>query len=586
MMEYERPDAELRRLVSALCEGTITEREYERLERLVADDPDARRFYYDYVSLHAELTWTQVASLSGSVPSDSDKNVVQSSSDKTESQEVSAQTPVLGFLGQGDNDQVMECPQEHRSTGNYFLWSCMLVLVGGTLCLWFMLDRSHRAKVADKDVFPPSVTNEVTTPHVAHLVETVDCKWSQGCKSFIDQSALAAGETIKFDAGLAKIAFDGCAEIILEGPAEFHIESAMSAKLLRGRLSAKVTNKGHGFTVFGPKMRVLDLGTEFGLAVDEDGEGQVHVFKGEVEVSLLRGDGRAIRSELVTENRAAVLDTKDGKIDPVQLDPSEFIRTFEVPGLDITREYVQSVKTLKPVAYWRFEYFDDGRVLNEMSDRYHGHSPTRLVLSRDVQNKTLSVDQRRDNKQYMVINEPLTELANHDVTIEFWINPDGYQWTTPVTLFESKLDRQGNELVAGLVELLPAQRPEHDQPTRVVRLLHRLPASYVFDEGVNCYSNKEYKPGKWHHVVSVYDGKQMRLYLNGEQVASTAIVGRIDFAPCISIGRPPGPMPVERREVNKEMLGQIDEVAVYNRALTAAQIAEHYRLGMRNTAEQ
>ena len=64
-------------------------------------------------------------------------------------------------------------------------------------------------------------------------------------------------------------------------------------------------------------------------------------FKGEVEVALMRHDGRAIRSQLLTQYKAASLDSQDGKIGDLRIDPAEFIRTFEASDLDITREYVQ-----------------------------------------------------------------------------------------------------------------------------------------------------------------------------------------------------------------------------------------------------
>ena len=60
-MQYPRPDAELRRLTTALCEGTIGPDGHKRLEKLLAEDPVARRFYYDYMAIHAELAWSNAA---------------------------------------------------------------------------------------------------------------------------------------------------------------------------------------------------------------------------------------------------------------------------------------------------------------------------------------------------------------------------------------------------------------------------------------------------------------------------------------------------------------------------------------------
>ncbi len=556
-MAYKKPDAELCRLITALCDGHLDPEEHRRLEAMLADDPESRSFYYEYVALHAELSWSNAAGESRKALLELESNRA-----KGDGPAAPAKSPILGFLG--------ECFEQGfgftQNSGS--LWTFLFILLGagGILCPLMLLVQHPTAKI----------------------IATVDCKWSENSKTFADNAKLECGETVKLDSGLAKIAFDDRAEVILEGPAEFRVESDMSAKLLYGRLSAKVTDKGHGFTIYGPEMRVLDLGTEFGLNVDPSGRSQVHVFKGEVEVALMRKDGLAIRSQLISQHKAAAIDLQGREIGDLRLDPAEFIRTFEASDLDITREYVQAVKALYPVAYWRFEYLADGLVLNEMSDRYHGHSPTQLVLSRDVQNKTLAVDHRRENKQYMEVLEPLEELVDSDLSIEFWIKPDEYQWTTPVVLFQQIPEKDKPEPVSHLVELLPTELMRTGQPVQTVRLLHRLPASWVYEDGTSCFSDEKYKPGHWHHIVGAFDGKQMRLYLNAHLVAAAEIHGRLNFAPCISIGRMPNYITKNLRQLNKDknIAGQIDEVAIYNRALSVNQVAEHYQLGKKVSCER
>ena len=46
---------ELGRLVGAMCDGTITADDTEQLDALLTEDNDARRFYNNYMFLHAEL---------------------------------------------------------------------------------------------------------------------------------------------------------------------------------------------------------------------------------------------------------------------------------------------------------------------------------------------------------------------------------------------------------------------------------------------------------------------------------------------------------------------------------------------------
>jgi hypothetical protein len=71
--------------------------------------------------------------------------------------------------------------------------------------------------------------------------------------------------------------------------------------------------------------------------------------------------------------------------------------------------------------------------------------------------------------------------------------------------------------------------------------------------------------GTWIHVAAVYDGAQMRLYQDGVEVGNTSKIGNIDQnAVAVWIGRnPDGKRPFD---------GRIDEVYIYDQALTAAEI--------------
>jgi len=72
--------------------------------------------------------------------------------------------------------------------------------------------------------------------------------------------------------------------------------------------------------------------------------------------------------------------------------------------------------------------------------------------------------------------------------------------------------------------------------------------------------------GTWSHVATTYDGTTHRLYLNGTQVASVNRSGKI--------GTSPKPLRIGGNSVFGEWFsGAIDEVRIYNRALTAAEIS-------------
>ena len=78
--------------------------------------------------------------------------------------------------------------------------------------------------------------------------------------------------------------------------------------------------------------------------------------------------------------------------------------------------------------------------------------------------------------------------------------------------------------------------------------------------------------GTWYHVVAVYDGTTAKVYVNGAQAASGTPTG---FVP--SAG---GPFYIGGRSDNNFWwAGSADEVAIYNKALSATAIAAHYQNG-------
>ena len=76
--------------------------------------------------------------------------------------------------------------------------------------------------------------------------------------------------------------------------------------------------------------------------------------------------------------------------------------------------------------------------------------------------------------------------------------------------------------------------------------------------------------GTWYHAVGTYDGSNIRLYLNGVQATSTTQTGSLASASgALNIGRDPS-------NTLKLWNGLIDEVKVYNRAISANEVLDLY----------
>lgn len=80
-------------------------------------------------------------------------------------------------------------------------------------------------------------------------------------------------------------------------------------------------------------------------------------------------------------------------------------------------------------------------------------------------------------------------------------------------------------------------------------------------------------PGEWHHVVAVYDGTNLSVYLDGELDGSVATsIDPLDGLADLKLG-------ARGDDAAERLRGGLDEVAVYDHALTAERIQHHYTLG-------
>ena len=112
--------------------------------------------------------------------------------------------------------------------------------------------------------------------------------------------------------------------------------------------------RAKGFTVETPSATLVDLGTEFGADVDRSGNGEVHVFRGEVIVhprSLT--DSRPLR---LSEAQATRVDAASATPSGIEVDSARFSRQLEEPKT----AYSRLVGELGPVVYLRMEPSVDG----------------------------------------------------------------------------------------------------------------------------------------------------------------------------------------------------------------------------------
>ncbi len=163
---------------------------------------------------------------------------------------------------------------------------------------------------------------------VATITDGVNVQWEQGGRATEIGGRLWDNEGPRWlKKGTIKVVFDYGAEVIIEGPAEFEMESPDKMMLNSGRLYATVPEGAAGFTVLTPYSTVIDLGTEFGIEVGFDGSTNVHMFKGKASLIPGQNGDKKEGMELLAGQAKEV--TQTGKVRAIQLQKQAFVRRFD-----------------------------------------------------------------------------------------------------------------------------------------------------------------------------------------------------------------------------------------------------------------
>lgn len=129
---------------------------------------------------------------------------------------------------------------------------------------------------------PSSSTPDLDRKTIATLIDVKGCQWDQTPQLALNDR-LTAGPVI-LSAGVALFEFDDGARLALEGPATLELSTASAARLTFGSASVRCEDGSEGFMLATPSAKVIDLGTEFGVSVGNDGATAVEVLDGEVEI--------------------------------------------------------------------------------------------------------------------------------------------------------------------------------------------------------------------------------------------------------------------------------------------------------------
>lgn len=163
---------------------------------------------------------------------------------------------------------------------------------------------------------------------VATLSDSIDAKWLSELPVKSGTRLSAYTKPIQLVQGTVKLLTDDGVEIVLEAPTEFRFISYSEIALDYGKLFARVSEQGYGFSVATPNAKIVDLGTEFAVLCHIDGNTEVHMYKGRANLFAgQKSENKA--SELVAAGSARKVDRSDSNVQNVLLEENVVIRHIE-----------------------------------------------------------------------------------------------------------------------------------------------------------------------------------------------------------------------------------------------------------------
>lgn len=420
------------------------------------------------------------------------------------------------------------------------------------------------------------VRRETTSNGVAVHAGAADVRWSEG-QTPLEPGAILARGRLRIDSGLLGLEFYSGAVVTVEGPADVELAGVDQIFCRQGRIRAQVSNRAHGFRVHSPHLDLVDLGTEFGVDIGYEGQTELHVFSGKVEIAAVRTSGRG-RAKPHLESGEGLRIDRTG-VSPIVAQPAGFAGRAE-----LTHRLQEQTRTR--YASWRESAAairnDPRLVLHydfEPATRQERSLPNRSGAAGGTLDGTVVgaawAEGRWAGKTALEFREPSDRVRIfvpgefYTLTLMAWLRVDSFD-----TLFSGILLTDG--FVKGAVHW-----QFHEGKLRLGIGGDRNARGKIGTE----YDVESVEPGawlgRWRQVAAVIDMEKREVvhYLDGRPVKRAPIarahplaLGKCELG---NWGLPDGTGSPPVRNFH----GRMDEFMLFNQALTDAEIAALFEQG-------
>ena len=367
--------------------------------------------------------------------------------------------------------------------------------------------------------------------------------------------------------GIIQLNYQNGAQAIIEAPAKFSLISDKLIACSKGKVSAFVPPEAKNFTVKTPVADIIDLGTEFSVWVQENKFVEAHVFNGSVEAQLPMVPSLSRSLEANDAIRILYVSKENGKMDNISINEVDLRNGFFIRNLrEPDSPYKKLISSLNPVIYFPMEMSRDGSTLSDWSVYKNDASANRIAHSDNLLvpgkvGNALHLSGANHRGYLYVPDYPKTEF--NQLSVSAWV----YAKTRPRwgAIVKNWGTKEWGQFHFGL-----GQSGKLD--IEIMSKDH---------EKIHTVENLKFPTNSWQHVAFVHDGKQVKLYRNGNLVA-VQVVNGIQKGSLKSLGIGTKISDNDRdasRSIPGHWDGSLDEVAIFNTALSEEQIQQLAKAG-------
>jgi hypothetical protein len=403
---------------------------------------------------------------------------------------------------------------------------------------------------------------------------------------------LQSGEILNLIEGIAELKIgegtQGEALVRIEGPARAYVRADGQLGILKGSMTVKSLGTGSGnVTVDTPLSTVLvDGQSSIGL-IASDSDCEIHLFTGKTLVKPHQ-IGLAEPEIHLDEGEAVRLSSQSGEeFTVVKFEASEanFVSSRS-PGFDplsMGEEYVHAVLESNPSIYWRFEelkgespqFVENQGSAPGMNAIVRGNPAWRQYGTNRVAELGMSTA-----SAFRAL-DPWPAKPLEEYSIEVWVKPLLLHHGEVICLHDVNPLDDGRYQHTMMLETV-AQHYFTNRlkglPVNRFRFVHRKFGEVLPISATSLFAEKEYQARVWQHVVTQRRGGRQMLWIDGQLAAEHPNPAPLSENAQVLVGQ------VYPDSLYRRFVGQIDEIAIYDRALTPLEMRTHIRAAGRKVA--